>query len=97
MSKIELVKIYKILDKCLSDFQIAYQESKNGPNAIIRKEGTRKLENSIRLAKYWIHNNDIVYQIASGGGGDFSDFHRSMFIEETFSSSFFANDIQYIM
>lgn len=96
MNKTELEKIYKILADCLYNFKIAHRDYKDGKNAKIRKDGERRMDNEIALAKDWIYRNRKVYEIASGGENR-SDVDRAMYIEETFWIRYFARDIEEIL
>lgn len=96
MNKTELQNIHKILTDCLYNFRIAYRDYKDGRNAKIRKDGERRMDNEIVLAKDWIYRNRKVYEIASGGENR-SDFHRAMYIEETFWIRYFARDVEEIL
>lgn len=70
MTKEQLQNVYNILDGIYSDFHFGYSDYKNGKNIKIRKDGERKVDNSISLACYHIQQNPVIYNLLVGENTD---------------------------
>ncbi|MFN3758432.1 MAG: hypothetical protein ACK4SF_04375 [Algoriphagus aquaeductus] len=83
MNKNEWESIYRILDGCNNDFQEGYRMSNQGSNDKKRKDGKRKYESAMLLAKTNIKNKSEVLKLLLGeniesiqGAINFAEFEQ---------------------
>lgn len=95
MKKSELENKYEALDKILNDFDDAYYDYKNA-NTKNKKSIETRLNFLIRRAENLINENEIFYNIITGGN-DRTDFERIISLEETFTLRYFSNDMSKIL
>ncbi|KFF16998.1 hypothetical protein [Chryseobacterium sp. JM1] len=95
MEKSELENNYETLIKILNDFDDVYYDYKNA-NTKNKRSIESRLNFLIRRAENLITENDIFYNIITGGD-DRTDYERVISLEETFTLRYFSNDMSKIL
>lgn len=91
MTKEEWQNLFNILQTTYRNFQIEYQNMRNGKNRKIRDKGERDVNNSIQLTTIWIRKYPEAYAILTGENG--SDFNRFIVWDEFQLPQWFNNDM----
>ncbi|MCH7411153.1 hypothetical protein MM239_17275 [Belliella sp. DSM 111904] len=84
--------LYKILDKQLSVFSLAYPTMRNGKNQKLREEAGKKVNNSIDVSSSWIRKYPEAFKLLTGEG-DRSDYGRMIIWDEFIKPNYFEGDM----
>lgn len=95
MTKQEWQNVYDRLDSILSDFQMGYNDYKNGRNKKVRDAGERKVDSAIMVADAYITNNIELYKLLTGEEG--SDYSRTIIHDEFKRPNYFGGDLSKLL